>query len=228
MLSLSRGLTNCCDCTLRSKPHGLLSIESIFATKLTTSLRTQWALIELARNPEKQDKLRQELTNASPSNMDQATYLAAVVREIIRLYPPVGQLVRMVRFTGCLFNMSKVDDRIEIQASQDDVVPLSDSIVDLYGRQLQSFNVAKGSVVNIPLRAINHSQSIWGPEAKSFLPERWLDNESGIPARAKEMPGYHHILTFIDGPRTCLGRNIALEEMKVSRVASAECIRING
>jgi cytochrome P450 len=32
---------------------------------------------------------------------------------------------------------------------------------------------------------------------------------------AKEMKSYRHILTFSDGPRTCLGKGFALAEFKV-------------
>ena len=38
---------------------------------------------------------------------------------------------------------------------------------------------------------------------------------NGIPARAKEVQGHRHLLTFVDGPRTCLGKNFAVTEFKV-------------
>ena len=63
---------------------------------------------------------------------------------------------------------------------------------------------------------MNRSTSFWGPNAKEFKPERWLDDESGVPEKAKEVQGYHHLLTFVDGPRTCLGKGFALAEFKVS------------
>lgn len=63
---------------------------------------------------------------------------------------------------------------------------------------------------------MNRSTSFWGPDAKEFKPERWLDDESGVPEKAKEVQGYHHLLTFVDGPRTCLGKGFALAEFKVS------------
>ncbi|KAH0826177.1 hypothetical protein J3R83DRAFT_5601 [Lanmaoa asiatica] len=37
---------------------------------------------------------------------------------------------------------------------------------------------------------------------------------TGIPAKAKEIQGHRHLLTFVDGPRTCLGKNFALTEFK--------------
>ena len=67
----------------------------------------------------------------------------------------------------------------------------------------------------VPIRALNRSEAIWGPNAKDFKPERWLDDESGLTPRAKEFQGYHHLLSFIDGPRICLGRVFAVAEFKV-------------
>ena len=60
---------------------------------------------------------------------------------------------------------------------------------------------------------MNRSEAFWGPNAKEFVPERWLEDEQTL---AKEIPGPRHILTFVDGPRLCLGRSFALAEFKVS------------
>ena len=70
-------------------------------SNLTVSLT--WALIELSLHPEKQDKLRKELSefaNTDPTYdqlMNNLPFLDAVAREIIRLHPPVEQTNRVVR-----------------------------------------------------------------------------------------------------------------------------------
>lgn len=61
---------------------------------------------------------------------------------------------------------------------------------------------------------MNRSVSVWGVDAKVFRPQRWLEEE--IPVRAQQIQGHRHLLTFLDGPRTCLGKNFALTEFKVS------------
>ncbi|KAH0839400.1 cytochrome P450 [Lanmaoa asiatica] len=46
---------------------------------------------------------------------------------------------------------------------------------------------------------------------------RWLEDahgQNGIPAKAKEIQGHRHLLTFVDGPRTCLGKNFAVTDLK--------------
>lgn len=61
---------------------------------------------------------------------------------------------------------------------------------------------------------INRSVSVWGSDAKEYKPERWL-NEAGLPDKASQIQGHRHLLTFADGPRTCLGKSFALSEFKV-------------
>ncbi|KAJ6549021.1 cytochrome P450 [Mycena vulgaris] len=164
----------------------------------TTSISLTWALIELAKHPDKQDKLRSELSRfgAIDPTWDQLgsdlPYLDATVSEILRLHPAVIETMR--------------------EAIHDDVVPLGAPIVTPSGETISSIIVAKGSVVVVPIRSINRSEVLWGPDAKEFKPERWLDGD--ITVRAQELQGYRHLLTFHDGPRTCLGKSFALAEFK--------------
>ena len=68
---------------------------------------------------------------------------------------------------------------------------------------------------------MNRSTVIWGPDAKEFRPERWLE-KNGLPKKAQEIQGHRHLLTFSDGPRTCLGKGFALAEFKVSFIVAAQ------
>jgi cytochrome P450 len=62
-------------------------------------------------------------------------------------------------------------------------------------------------------------KSLWGEDAWEFKPERWLNGGQGIPASAKDLQGHRHLITFVNGPRTCLGKQFALAEFKVSDTA---------
>ena len=95
------------------------------------------------------------------------------------------------------------------------MVPLSSPLKTATGEVVNSIHVPKGTPVVVPIQAIGCSKEIWGPDSKEFKPERWLNNRAGLGAKAKEIQGYHHILTFVDGPRICLGRVFAFTEMKV-------------
>jgi len=104
---------------------------------------------------------------------------------------------------------------IGLQAAKDDVIPLSEPVRTESGEMTDNITVAKGTLITIPVAAINRSSAIWGPDAKEFKPDRWL-SEDGISGKAKEVQGHRHLLTFVDGPRTCLGKDFAITEIKVS------------
>ena len=84
------------------------------------------------------------------------------------------------------------------------------------GKTVDAISVTKGEVVCVPIKTLNTSESIWGEDSKKFVPERWF-NEAGLPERVKELPGYHHLLTFVDGTRMCIGRHFAAAEFKVKK-----------
>ncbi|KAG2364256.1 cytochrome P450 [Suillus spraguei] len=164
----------------------------------TTSTSLTWALIELSRHSDVQTRLREELLafGADPT-YDQLKanlpYLDAVVHEILRLHPAIPEFNRRARV--------------------DDVIPLSEPVCTKSGEMTESISIAKGSWIVISIRAINRSLAIWGPDAKEFKPDRWLA-EDGISGKAKEVQGHRHLLTFVDGPRTCLGKDFAIAEFK--------------
>ncbi|KAG2364259.1 cytochrome P450 [Suillus spraguei] len=164
----------------------------------TTSISLTWALIELSRHPDVQTSLREELLAFGPDpTYDQfkanLPYLDAVVHEVLRLHPPLGVFTRV--------------------AAVDDVIPLSEPVCTVSGKMIDSISVAKGTLITISTAAINRSSTIWGPDAKEFKPDRWL-TEDGITGKAKEVQGHRHLLTFVDGPRTCLGKDFAITEIK--------------
>ncbi|KAJ7729679.1 cytochrome P450 [Mycena maculata] len=168
----------------------------------TTSVSLTWALIELAKYPEIQDKLREELTRFGPVDptwdqlVSDLPFLDAVVLEVLRLHPPIGETLR--------------------EAAQDDIIPLGTPVVAPSGELISSIAIAKGSTVSSPIRCVNTSEALWGPDAKEFKPERWFEVKKEMKFPAKDLQGHHHLLTFHDGPRTCLGKSFALAEFKAA------------
>ena len=104
-----------------------------------------------------------------------------------------------------------------LQAIEDDIIPLSEPVYTKSGDLVDRIAVTSGTQICIPTTCINRSTAIWGPDAKAFLPGRWLE-EGAIPKAVQEVQGYRHLLTFVDGPRTCLGRGFAVAEFKVSSI----------
>ncbi|TFY61456.1 hypothetical protein EVG20_g7054 [Dentipellis fragilis] len=156
----------------------------------TTSISMTWALIELARHQDKQSKLREELLSefgAGDPTWDQLTHGLPYLDAVVH------EILR---------THAPVPHGVRV-AVEDDVIPLSAPRAHRLGR-------AHG--------AASSSRRAW--KSREFKPERWLAVEGeggaagvdGVPAH--EVSGYRHLLTFIDGPRICLGRGFAVAEFK--------------
>lgn len=162
----------------------------------TTSTATTWALYSLCLRPDIQTKLREELLTVETEtpSMDELvalSYLDAVVRETLRLHAPVPSTVRI--------------------AMKDDILPVDTPFTDKYGVVHDGIKISKGDPIFIPILAINRSEAIWGADAKEFNPDRWASPPEG----ASQVPGvWGHLLTFLGGPRACIGYRFSLVEMK--------------
>ncbi|KAI0373446.1 cytochrome P450 [Pilatotrama ljubarskyi] len=163
---------------------------------VTTSNSATWALYALSQQPAIQQKLRDELLTVQTDTptmeeLNALPYLDAVVREILRLHPPATMLMR--------------------EAAKDDVIPLSEPLTDRYGKVHYGIKIAKGNKVVIPILAVHRSKALWGEDAMEFKPERWEQTPEAIAG----IPGvWAHLLTFIGGPRACIGYRFSLVELK--------------
>ncbi|KAF9236873.1 cytochrome P450 [Melanogaster broomeanus] len=162
----------------------------------STSAATTWALYAMTLAPEVQTKLREELLSAdtdTPSMDDLMAlpYLDAVVRETLRVDPPVPTTLRV--------------------AMKDDVLPLEKPFTDKNGIVHDGIRISKGDSVFIPILTMNTSEELWGPDAHEFNPERWRN----LPESVSHIPGvWGHMLSFLGGPRACIGYRFSLVEMK--------------
>jgi len=67
--------------------------------------------------------------------------------------------------------------------------------------------VPAGTMVNYNIYSMGRDTGIWGSDAHVFRPERWLEEESSVI-------GNYEYPVFNAGPRECLGRRLAMVEMK--------------
>ncbi|CAK5283295.1 unnamed protein product [Mycena citricolor] len=122
----------------------------------TTANALAFCLIELAHNPALQEQLRTEIQARAPAqHYNQLPLLNAVVKEALRMYPA-----------------EPVTDRL---AYADDIIPLSEPVLDRHGRKIDCIPVRKGQVVTM---AIGSMASRWGSDAMEFNPMRWLEGGS--------------------------------------------------
>lgn len=70
--------------------------------------------------------------------------------------------------------------------------------------------IKAGMCIAYPGYSLGRMTHVWGPDAKEFKPERWIDQETGkfIVVSAFKFNPFHA------GPRMCLCMNLALMEMK--------------
>ncbi|KZT69443.1 cytochrome P450 [Daedalea quercina L-15889] len=179
-----------------------LSDEDVLARKFliagheTTSYGTGWVLFALAQAPDIQHKLRTELLSVqtdtpSMDELNALPYLDAVVREAMRLHAPVAVTAR--------------------EACKDDTIPLNTPYTDRHDQVHDHIKIQKGTQILIPILALNRSKALWGADAFEFKPERW----EKVPEAAQDIPGvWANLMSFIGGPRACIGYRFSLIEIK--------------
>ncbi|TCD69775.1 cytochrome P450-dit2 [Steccherinum ochraceum] len=174
----------------------------VFAATDTTSTALTQILHTLAEHPDAQDKLREEIREASRDGdipydelVDRMPYMDAICRETLRLYPPVTFVFR--------------------EALKDNILPFSEPITLKDGTAVNDMIVPKATTILISIRACNRNKAIWGEDALEWKPERWLTTLPKTVTEAK-IPGvYSNLMTFLGGGRSCIGFKFSQLEMKV-------------
>ncbi|KAJ7435478.1 cytochrome P450 [Mycena galericulata] len=165
----------------------------------TTANTIAWGLLELARNPEFQTQLRNEIhsmlgTSGEGIAYDSMPLLNAFIKETNRFYPAAPLL-----------------DRI---ATHDTTLPLAQPITTTTGEQMTHIPILKGQLLTVGIGSYHRLKSRWGADAHNFNPHRWLDGTVNR-GDAVAIGPYANLLSFSAGLRTCLGWRFSLLEMQV-------------
>ncbi|TFK44964.1 cytochrome P450 [Crucibulum laeve] len=175
----------------------------ILAGHETTANTLTWTLLELARNPDIQGKLRHEIRSMekvvhergepefTAADFDRMSYLNAVIKESLRYHP-----VALFTFR---------------EASKEDVLPLSKPITTLSGEIITELPIPKGQRIMSSICAYNRIKDIFGEDSHTFKPERWLN---GDVKRATSIGVYGNLMTFSSGIRSCIGWRFAILELQ--------------
>ncbi|KAL1742019.1 cytochrome P450, partial [Schizophyllum fasciatum] len=166
----------------------------------TTATTLTWALLELARNPAIQKRLRHEIRavrrernepELTAATLDAMPYLDAVVKETLRV-------------DGVAVQVSK-------EAACDDIIPLNKPVVGVDGQLIHEIPVQKGQKILLSIAAYNRDKDTFGQDADVFNPERWL--EDGHITKQASVGVYSNLFTFGGGHRACLGWRFAVLEL---------------
>ncbi|KAL5633803.1 hypothetical protein ACGC1H_005858 [Rhizoctonia solani] len=176
----------------------------VFAGHETTSTAVARILDVLADQPKVQMRLREEIreyfqNNPNDTHYDgllELPYLDAVIREILRLYPPVSFLNRI--------------------CEEDTILPLQYPVETPSGK-ITSIPIKKGTRIFMSISVSNRHRRIWGERAHEFVPERWIGSKiDEVTQPGADLPGvYSSMMTFGAGSRACLGFKFAIMEIKV-------------
>lgn len=145
----------------------------LFAGSDTTSLALTWTLLALASYPAIQIRLRTELhqfaaehsldpssSTSLPSPESSATwkelhealddlpFLNNVIRESLRVLPPVHSSIRV--------------------ATKDDEIPTSEAVRMKDGSVTWGIKIKKGQFVHIPVESMNVDKAVWGKDAWTY------------------------------------------------------------
>ncbi|XP_055684339.1 cytochrome P450 6g1-like [Lutzomyia longipalpis] len=165
----------------------------------TSSSATAFALYELARHPEVQEKVRKEIEDyikkygsIQYETINEMDYLNSVVQETLRLYPSLPFL-----------------DRICAPADGSDSYSLE---------PYHSFSIPRGMPVYIPHVSIQRDPKFY-PNPLQFIPERFSsENRDSINQYA--------FLSFGIGPRNCIGSRFGYLQVKLALITILRYYRV--
>ncbi|KAF6240045.1 hypothetical protein HO173_001655 [Letharia columbiana] len=151
----------------------------------TTASAMTWAFYLLCLHPEVQTRLREEIRANLPPIDDTETVTAASLDQCHYLHAVCNEVLRVY---------SPVPGTIR-EAGRDT------SILGQY--------VPKGTKILLSPWAVNTATSLWGPDADKFNPDRWMGPGKANSGGAESNYAF---LTFLHGPRSCIGQAFAKAE----------------
>ncbi|KAI1432488.1 cytochrome P450 [Xylaria sp. CBS 124048] len=168
--------------------HQLLTF--LAAGHETTSSALSWACYLLTKHPEMQDKLREEIRQVLPagSEIDESIDLAGIFEQLPYLNGIINETLRLYPTVPLTMRQAIRDSELAGQF------------------------IPKGVTVVLSMWQMNRSPELWGPDAGEFLPERWIT--AGKPNSNGGADSNYEFLTFLHGPRSCIGQGFAKGEMR--------------
>lgn len=153
----------------------------------TTATAMIWALYLLCKHPEIQQKLRDEVRSKLPPPDQEVT--AAEVDSCSYLHAVCTEVLRLWAPVGLTLRIAAHDTSINGQF------------------------VPKDTTIILAPWAVNTSTHLWGADALDFKPERWLDADGKANNKGSADSNFS-FLTFLHGPRSCIGQKFAQAEFE--------------
>lgn len=153
----------------------------------TTATAMTWAILLLCQNPEVQSRLREEIRAKLPSINDTDTPITAqILDQLPYLQAVCNEILRVKPPVTLTLRVAARDTSI------------------------QNLFVPAGTRIILSPEAVNMSPSLWGADASKFNPDRWLGE--GPKAHNGGADSNFAYMTFLHGPRSCIGQAFAKAE----------------
>ncbi|RIA04650.1 hypothetical protein BRARA_K01095 [Brassica rapa] len=161
----------------------------IVAARDTTASALTWFFWLLSENPDVVAKIRQEINKNLPKSktgMEKSSFDPTELNKLVYLHSALYESMR-------LYPPVPFEHACPVNK---DVLP-------------SGHKVDANSKIIIPLYALGRMKAVWGQDASEFKPERWVSNTGSL----RHEPSFK-FLAFNAGPRSCLGKQLAMNMMK--------------
>lgn len=185
----------------------------------TTSASFQFAMYVLSKHPEMQKRLREELRKYLPRNaFDEVCDIQEIRNGSGNLKGEFAKLVAAIDSN----NSSNIP---YLWAFTNEVLryhpaaPYT-SRISIRDTTLAGQPIPKGTYVLVAPEITNKDTDLWGPDAETFNPDRWLNfdpatNEAISYNNSGGAVSNYANVTFIHGPRACIGQGFARAELGI-------------
>ncbi|KAK3906848.1 cytochrome P450 [Staphylotrichum tortipilum] len=155
----------------------------------TTASGMTWAAYLLAKYPEIQTRLRAEVREHLPSISGSSTVSSVDIDRMPYLNAVCNEVLRYYGPVPLTLRKAACDTSIQGQF------------------------VPKGTQIMLVPWAVNKSEAMWGGDAQTFDPERWMPKGDGDKhAASGGATSNYAFMTFLHGPRSCIGQSFAKAE----------------
>lgn len=164
----------------------------MIAGRDTIGTTLPWVFYNLAKNPHVVSGIRKELEPIASGKA--AAFLASSC-----IFEP-EELKALVYLQAAILESLRLYPPIPIERKtvvSSDVMP-------------SGHEVRAGDIVLVSIYSMGRMEDLWGPDCREYRPERWLSEDGG---KLRHVPS-HKFMAFNSGPRMCIGKDIAISQMK--------------
>ncbi|EOA20417.1 hypothetical protein CARUB_v10000726mg [Capsella rubella] len=163
----------------------------LLAGRDTTASALTWFFWLLSENPRVVTKIRQEMDTNLPRGCSSGQEKLS--------YDSMEYLKKLVYLHATLCETMRLYPPVPVEL----VSPVKTDVLP------SGHKVEANSKIFIFIYALGRMRAVWGEDALEFKPERWI-SETGT---LRHVPSFK-FLAFHGGPRSCLGKQIAMNLMK--------------